>query len=518
MPQRRKSQIINLHPGYVSVVPAVFTYASNPATQVMDGTPPPPTTSTGLVTYQGMTLEQLSAYYQWQPDYSGCGPTTIAMGTNIINSNPKGIEVINPGDGKKSGLESYLEQQGLKVSGVGMPNRIPFTTDAIEELNPNSKVVEATGASIGDLKQSLKEGKVVIVTFSWQTNQEIVDAYQNSKPTPIGHYMILVGYDDKNFYFLDPGYETSPNRTPTTGISSYTYSELEDYWKTKSNFGIQSETMYTISKKEPTAVRTGAGVAIGNAIKKIDIFEGNTIAAIGNAIGDGATSIASMEASGTIAVGKAIGGSIEAVAAALANLRTDVGKVLGNGIESAANSVADFIMGLGTLTNNASVVTGANDAANAIKTEGTAISNSIKASATKGAEKIKNNATAISNNIKSFSNATANFTTNVGATISNGVKKTANIAAVATKVAGNLAGDVATNAVHTVTSIAKSVAKAVTNTVKTAANTVTSAVKSVANTVTNTAKSVANSITNIFKSPAQTTQKTSNSVTNRLKR
>jgi hypothetical protein len=181
--------------------------------------------------YKQYPKTRLAAFWQYQlPGHpSGCGPYCIAMGANLISAKPlcAGVDVYK-----------ILERRLLKPPGFGIPSW--WYQRALKYFYPDQKVGYRRGAQIDDLKQALREDRVVIVAIAWQTNREI---FSNIRKATVGHYMVFAGYDDEEnlLYFLDPGYAMGGG-----SLRSYPPQAFNKWWKETSNWFVLPGSMYTV--------------------------------------------------------------------------------------------------------------------------------------------------------------------------------------------------------------------------------------------------------------------------------
>ncbi|HUI87939.1 MAG TPA: RHS repeat-associated core domain-containing protein [Anaerolineales bacterium] len=184
----------------------------------------------GKYNFRGYSDEQLASYLQYQGyDGSGCGPYSIAMAANLFgDKNLLGGNVQND-------LESWVWR---KVPGYGMPTWSGFGQDLSRYTS--GQVDQYSHATISDLQGAILNDKLPVVAVSWQTTGQILADPLHS---PVGHYMVAVGFDKTGISFLNPA--MSQGDIPK--LDHWMYQEFNDVWNGKSNAFITAGTMYTIS-------------------------------------------------------------------------------------------------------------------------------------------------------------------------------------------------------------------------------------------------------------------------------
>ena len=94
------------------------------------------------------------------------------------------------------------------------------------------------------LKRAIAEGKIVIVAVGWETNKEILDKLRDGEQPLIGHYMVVVGYDAKHVYVLNPGYNPDEVEKPSFPQQIPWEQFLQDW--SKGNFAIEANSLWAI--------------------------------------------------------------------------------------------------------------------------------------------------------------------------------------------------------------------------------------------------------------------------------
>jgi hypothetical protein len=89
----------------------------------------------------------------------------------------------------------------------------------------------------------------VIVAVAWQTNGQI---FADISKASVGHYMVFVGYDEEQLYFLDSGYYPTEKEMVNSPLRSYGPQEFEKIWLQTSNVFIFPGSMYTINSSNST--------------------------------------------------------------------------------------------------------------------------------------------------------------------------------------------------------------------------------------------------------------------------
>jgi RHS repeat-associated protein len=189
--------------------------------------------------YKNYSKYQLANYHQTQSNHpTGCGPYSLAMGSNL-NSNSNVLQGTD--------VEEILEQNFMKPKGYGIPSW-GFKM-GVHHFNPGQKVTAKTGATLEELKTAVDAGKVVIVAVAWQTNGQI---FADISKASVGHYMVFVGYDEEQLYFLDSGYYPTEKEMVNSPLRSYGPQEFEKIWLQTSNVFIFPGSMYTINSSNST--------------------------------------------------------------------------------------------------------------------------------------------------------------------------------------------------------------------------------------------------------------------------
>jgi predicted double-glycine peptidase len=116
--------------------------------------------------------------------YYGVGPHTIAEFKHHLHTDHNGTSYRN--------IISYAEKLGLEAK--------------LEHSATQSKMNAAR------LEQCLKEGKPVICSI--QAYADNPADYDDPKNNDNGHYVVAVGYDDDNFFFIDPSINWDRQRSP----------------------------------------------------------------------------------------------------------------------------------------------------------------------------------------------------------------------------------------------------------------------------------------------------------------
>jgi hypothetical protein len=182
--------------------------------------------------FKGLSDEELIRYFQYQGYYNstGCGPYSIAIAANLFgDKNLLGGNIQND-------LESWVWR---KLPGYGMPTWSGFGQDLSRYTS--GTVDQYSGASIGDLEGAILQGKLPVVAVSWQTTGQILADPLHS---PVGHYMVAVGFSQNGVKFLDPGLSPDVGQQK---LQFYDNQTLNHIWNETSNFAITAGTMYTIS-------------------------------------------------------------------------------------------------------------------------------------------------------------------------------------------------------------------------------------------------------------------------------
>jgi predicted double-glycine peptidase len=114
------------------------------------------------------------------------------------------------------------------------------------------------GATVADLVAAIDHGEPPIVDLeAWKDESRTPDVAEWAADWDDGHYAVLVGYDDRDFYFMDPS--TSDH---------YTYvprGELEPRWHdvlTGSNARIEHAAIFVHSGAHATAAHLDAHDAV----------------------------------------------------------------------------------------------------------------------------------------------------------------------------------------------------------------------------------------------------------------
>lgn len=191
------------------------------------GSPPFPPSDT----FQDRSLEELGTPSENQGSTNFCGAYSISMARSLYSQSCS----------SSTGADVAGEIWWNSELGMGVPPAV--YEDYIQSNMPDAVIEHYTYATMTDLKQAISQDKIVIVTISYDTTAEIMVSvfYRPIKKLTIGHYMVAVGYDENNVYFLNPasrnaGVDTSWSNNKFTGL-----------WQDNSSFIIPPGTMFTIS-------------------------------------------------------------------------------------------------------------------------------------------------------------------------------------------------------------------------------------------------------------------------------
>jgi len=192
--------------------------------------------------FRGYSDAQLISYFQTQgKDSTGCGPYSIAMAANLFNSSYGKRTNFLGGD-----IQNDLEKKGRKPSILGIPLGIPtwwgFASDLQSYVKGN--VTKYRSATVSDLKHAILDNHLPIVAVSWQTDIDIASTLTTHKPTPVGHYLVAVGFNDMSVSFLDPGMSQTEG---SSRLQTYTNEQLDNMWNGTSNSAIEPGAMFVIS-------------------------------------------------------------------------------------------------------------------------------------------------------------------------------------------------------------------------------------------------------------------------------
>jgi RHS repeat-associated protein len=189
----------------------------------------------GSYFYEGMSYAEILFFLQTQVDGSGCGPTSLAMAANLFG----GSNSLKGGE-----MEKTLEDEGLKLPGLGMPPSWVTTQMAFLKYS-GGEVNYQTNSTIADLKNALLHNELPVVNYANQTNGEIEAGLMGKGPLTVGHYMVAVGFNKSGIYFLDPGWGVlHPHEPPQ--LNYILSKDFASNW-TESNMFIPAGAMFTIS-------------------------------------------------------------------------------------------------------------------------------------------------------------------------------------------------------------------------------------------------------------------------------
>jgi len=121
------------------------------------------------------------------------------------------------------------------------PDAIAAYINGIDGLHADYR----TDVPIADLEAAIDHGQPPIVDIqAWQGDTGVANESAWATQWEDGHYVVLTGYDDTNFYFMDPSMDPLPD-----GTKRYAYiprSEFVDRWhdSTRENQQIQRMTIF----------------------------------------------------------------------------------------------------------------------------------------------------------------------------------------------------------------------------------------------------------------------------------
>lgn len=152
-------------------------------------------------------LKDVPLLNQLSPDFfpMGCECVSVTMALNFKNINVQSQEVINsvtidtdPRKGFIGSMYSMKYYQGTVP--VIWPEALIYT---VQKYRKNSYI--ATGYSQRDIENAVAKGNPVLVWYSWEpVNIAILtgtDVVYSSKGV---HAVLVVGYDNENWYINDP--------------------------------------------------------------------------------------------------------------------------------------------------------------------------------------------------------------------------------------------------------------------------------------------------------------------------
>lgn len=131
-----------------------------------------------------------------------------------------------------------------KFPGIGIPTW--QYDNAVRTILPEAHMQRYKGATPENLKRAIAEGKIVIVAFGWESNKEIIQKVRNKQLPKVGHYVVVIGYDKKNVYFLDPGIKPDVDAKGRERLSHYSWDKFLKHWG-QGNFAIESNSMWVLS-------------------------------------------------------------------------------------------------------------------------------------------------------------------------------------------------------------------------------------------------------------------------------
>jgi len=232
--------------------------------------PPPPSALS-----RPYTEEQWAQFHQHQTGDDDCNAFALAMAHNVLYPDDwlTGDEV----------QERIEYQWGVVPASprwywrhwyIPFPFRLPILApnklpdrgvptwqydNAVHQILPDAKVIHLTGATPDDLKRAVADGKIVIVAVGWDSNSGIVWKFVKSKwderrdnpnpqqPSTIGHYMVVVGYDDQQVYVLNPGYDPETENNPSFPQKIPWEQFLQDW--SRGNFAIEANSLWAIEQE-----------------------------------------------------------------------------------------------------------------------------------------------------------------------------------------------------------------------------------------------------------------------------
>jgi excisionase family DNA binding protein len=135
--------------------------------------------------------------------------------------------------------EDLREDRVLEVLGTNTAHGTPISDMIRGAAAFEIRYEERSNMTIEDLKKSIDESYPVIVDLqAWASDENI-----NWKETwSEGHYVTVIGYDNENIYFEDPG---DPKRT------FLSFQELDDRWHDEEDDGTKYEHWGMICKGVP---------------------------------------------------------------------------------------------------------------------------------------------------------------------------------------------------------------------------------------------------------------------------